>query len=166
MKLIIACDPIGGIGYNNKLPWDKLQGDLPRFKDLTKGKIIVMGRKTWDSLPIKPLPGRINYVYTSDSYSLPLIHNNRNGMAKFETTSVYGFNNLNMLNNLNDNAFIIGGAQLIEKTWIKINEVHLSRTKDHYTCDRFIDLVYLEDNFKIIKSTEHIDHFYEIWRRD
>lgn len=44
MKLIIACDPKGGIGYQNKLPWDKLQGDLPRFKELTTGKIVLMGR--------------------------------------------------------------------------------------------------------------------------
>jgi dihydrofolate reductase len=55
MKLIVACDPKGGIGYNNKLPWSKIEGDLPRFKELTTGKVILMGRNTWDSLPKKPL---------------------------------------------------------------------------------------------------------------
>jgi len=34
MKLIVACDPSGGIGYKNRLPWGRLQGDLPRFKEL------------------------------------------------------------------------------------------------------------------------------------
>ena len=67
MKLIVACDPKGGIGYNNKLPWSNIQGDLPRFKNLTQGQIIVMGRNTWDSLPKKPLPNRFNVVVTSKS---------------------------------------------------------------------------------------------------
>ena len=43
MRLIIACDPNGGIGYKNKLPWHKIEGDLPRFKRLTENKIVVMG---------------------------------------------------------------------------------------------------------------------------
>ena len=65
MKLILACDPKGGIGYKNKLPWNKIQGDLPRFKRLTDDCIIVMGRKTWESLPVKPLPNRTNLIITS-----------------------------------------------------------------------------------------------------
>ena len=52
MKLIIACDPKGGIGYNGKLPWTNLQGDLPRFKALTSNQVVLMGRKTWESLQI------------------------------------------------------------------------------------------------------------------
>jgi dihydrofolate reductase len=55
MKLSIAADPNGGIGYKNRLPWIKLQGDLPRFKYLTDNQTVIMGRNTWDSLPIKPL---------------------------------------------------------------------------------------------------------------
>jgi dihydrofolate reductase len=55
MKLIVACDPKGGIGYNNKLPWSNIQGDLPRFKNLTQGQVVVMGRNTWDSLPKKAI---------------------------------------------------------------------------------------------------------------
>ncbi len=53
MKLIIACDPNGGIGYENRLPWSNIQGDLPRFKRLTEGQTVIMGRNTWDSLPKK-----------------------------------------------------------------------------------------------------------------
>lgn len=52
------------IGKNNQLPW-KMPSDLKRFKELTTGKIIVMGRKTYDSIG-KPLPKRINVVVTSN----------------------------------------------------------------------------------------------------
>ena len=65
MKAILACDTHGGIGYKNKLPWKNLQGDLPRFKALTTGQPIVMGKNTWDSLPFKPLPNRLNIVVSS-----------------------------------------------------------------------------------------------------
>ncbi len=53
------------IGKNGKLLW-QLPGDLPRFRALTDGHPVVMGRKTWDSLPPKfrPLPGRTNIVVT------------------------------------------------------------------------------------------------------
>lgn len=166
MKLIIACDPTGGIGYKNKLPWDKLEGDLPRFKELTNGKVVVMGRKTWDSLPVKPLPNRLNYIYTSDPYSLPFVYNYKNGINhEKNVTCIFGFNDLKTLKYFNENACIIGGADLINKTWDRIHEIHLSRTKSHYACDKFIDLVYLENNFGLVESTEYTDHYYEIWTR-
>ena len=45
MKLIIACDPKGGIGYKDKLPWNRIQGDLPRFKKLTENKKLRLRKK-------------------------------------------------------------------------------------------------------------------------
>jgi dihydrofolate reductase len=55
----------GVIGRDGGLPW-RLSDDLKRFKALTLGKPVIMGRKTWDSLPKKPLPGRLNVVLTRD----------------------------------------------------------------------------------------------------
>ena len=51
------------IGKDGAIPWH-ISDDLKRFKALTMGHTIVMGRKTWDSLPKKPLPGRTNIVVT------------------------------------------------------------------------------------------------------
>jgi dihydrofolate reductase len=65
--LVVACAENGVIGANGTLPWGRLEGDLPRFKHLTMGKPCIMGRKTWDSLPKKPLPGRTNIVVTRNS---------------------------------------------------------------------------------------------------
>ena len=55
----------GVIGRGGDLPW-RLKTDLQRFKALTLGKPVIMGRKTWDSLPRKPLPGRMNIVLSRD----------------------------------------------------------------------------------------------------
>jgi dihydrofolate reductase len=56
----------GVFGKDGGLPW-RLKSDLQMFKALTMGKPIIMGRKTWESLPIKPLPGRMNIVLTRDA---------------------------------------------------------------------------------------------------
>jgi dihydrofolate reductase len=61
--LVVAIADNGVIGKDGAIPWH-ISEDLKRFKALTLGHTVVMGRKTWDSLPKKPLPGRINVVVT------------------------------------------------------------------------------------------------------
>ena len=63
ITLILALADNGVIGRNGAIPW-RITDDLKRFKALTMGKTVVMGRKTWDSLPKKPLPDRRNIVVT------------------------------------------------------------------------------------------------------
>ena len=67
LHLIFARAANGIIGNNNALPWH-LPEDMAHFKRLTLGCPVIMGRKTWDSLPVKfrPLPGRLNVVLTRD----------------------------------------------------------------------------------------------------
>lgn len=64
VTLIVATDRQGGIGLGGGLPW-RLPDDLRRFKALTLGKPVVMGRRTWDSIG-RPLPGRLNIVVSRD----------------------------------------------------------------------------------------------------
>ena len=149
MKLILACDPSGGIGYQNRLPWSNIQGDLPRFKNLTQGQIIVMGRNTWDSLPKKPLPNRFNVVVTSKSIDNTITIND----ISLQFYSEY------------PNAWIIGGAQLVNTSWWAVDEVHLTRTFAEYTCDTHIDLLKLQNEFVCWFKEDHTDHSYEIWKR-
>ncbi|MBC6981063.1 dihydrofolate reductase [Caulobacter sp. 17J80-11] len=65
LALVVARARNGVIGREGALPW-RLKSDLALFKQVTLGKPIVMGRKTWDSLPRKPLPGRLNLVLSRD----------------------------------------------------------------------------------------------------
>jgi dihydrofolate reductase len=152
MTLILACDPNGGIGYQNKLPWTNIRGDLPRFKRLTEGQTVIMGRNTWDSLPKKPLPGRLNFVVSSSE--LEAEHHNVIRVPDME------------FNQPDDVEFwIIGGARLVETSWKNIDEIHLTKVYDHYACDTFIDLLYIEHNYVRTYSEMFPDHTYEIWKK-
>ncbi|OIR21677.1 MAG: hypothetical protein BEU01_02155 [Marine Group III euryarchaeote CG-Epi4] len=64
--ILVATSPEGVIGKDNAIPWYYSE-DLKRFKRLTIGKTVIMGRNTWESLPIKPLPERRNIVITKSS---------------------------------------------------------------------------------------------------
>jgi len=68
ISLIAAMARNNVIGLDNKLPW-RLPADLAWFKKNTLGKPLLMGRKTWESLPFRPLPGRKHFVITrTDDY--------------------------------------------------------------------------------------------------
>lgn len=71
ITIIVAAAQDGAIGKGGDLLWH-LSGDLKRFKALTTGNAVIMGRKTWESLPKRPLPNRLNVVVTSYStYDAP-----------------------------------------------------------------------------------------------
>lgn len=150
MKLILACTPSGGIGYNNKLPWDNISGDLARFKKLTTGQVVIMGRNTWNSLPKKPLPGRLNFVVSSKTLVLPF--------GAIPIPNLHHFTDFK-------EAWLIGGAKLVNSSWDMIDEVHLTKTMKEYTCDSFVDLLYLETNFTCSRNEFNGDHVYQIWKR-
>ena len=68
MTVLLTLGPVararnGVIGRDGDLPW-RLGADMRRFRALTLGKPVIMGRKTWESLPRRPLPGRLNLVLT------------------------------------------------------------------------------------------------------
>ena len=65
LAIVVARARNGVIGRGGALPW-RLKGDMALFKATTLGKPVIMGRKTWDSLPKKPLPGRANIVLSRD----------------------------------------------------------------------------------------------------
>ncbi|MBL4673903.1 MAG: dihydrofolate reductase [Arenicella sp.] len=99
--LIAAVGENGEMGHNNELLWH-LPGDLPRFKALTMGSPIIMGRKTFDSIG-RALPGRLNIVLTAnndwhaDGVSVASSIDSALELAKSTST---------------DKAFVIGGGQI------------------------------------------------------
>ena len=109
-SLIAARGRNNVIGSEGDLPW-RLSSDLKLFKAITRGKPVIMGRKTWESLPRKPLPGRLNIVVTrQDGY-------------RAEGAQVVGdlgdaFDAAFIRANMDkvDEIFVIGGAQIYAAT--------------------------------------------------
>lgn len=149
MKLILACDLKGGIGYQNKLPWH-IPLDLKRFKNLTQNGVVVMGRKTWESLPKKPLPNRVNVVIS-------------NTIKELDNAIVLP--NIGRLKSADD-VWVIGGNNLVESVWEFIHEIHLTLVLSEHICDTFIDLEKIKNNFIQVSGSGYGDHSYEVYKRN
>jgi dihydrofolate reductase len=129
LTLVVAVAKNGVIGRDGDLPW-RLSSDLKRFKAATMGKPVLMGRKTWESLPRKPLPGRKNLVLSRD--------------AQFKAESAWLYTDLAAMlaagramamADGGDEVCIIGGAHLFEATLpladrILLTEVNLEPEGD------------------------------------
>jgi dihydrofolate reductase len=100
ISIIVAVSDDWGIGRDNDLLWH-IPEDLKRFKRLTMGKCIIMGKKTWESLPRKPLPGRKNIVITD----IP---------SECIDCSVTAYSIEDAINKCdkNEEAFVIGGGSI------------------------------------------------------
>ncbi len=101
LSIIVAQAENRAIGLNGDMPWH-LSGDLKRFKTLTMGHPVVMGRRTWESLPKCPLAGRRNIVFSQSA-----------DFAPEGAEVVRSVNELfNLLRDSDDEVFIIGGGRI------------------------------------------------------
>ena len=127
---IVAVDENWGIGFNGEL-LEKIPEDMKQFRLLTHKRTILMGRKTWDSLPKKPLPDRLNLVITR-------------GERKFDNMTVF----INMeeakvrakevAKNHNDEWFVIGGGQIYKELLPFCNRVYVTKIfKSHNNVDTY-----------------------------
>ena len=121
LAMIVAMDEEGFIGRGNDLPW-KLSSDLSRFKKLTEGdgfNAVIMGRKTWDSLPdaFRPLPERLNIVMSRDTaWEHEDADNALYPGRAIEIAYADGC----------EECWIIGGAQIYEMFIEHVNEIHVT----------------------------------------
>ena len=119
ITLIFASTENGVIGNNGKLPWPPLKGELKLFKETTINNTVIMGRKTFQSLPVGPLPDRINVVLTRKITFLDRWNSFKFNMTHFNTKLVYVSEK--SVNKFLDNflymrdAFIIGGAEIFKR---------------------------------------------------
>ena len=131
------------IGKDNKLPWH-LPEDLQYFKDKTKGRVLIMGRKTFDSLIAmlgKPLPGRFHIVITrNQSYDY---HDADFGkMVEVVSSLSHAMELAHMLTTkfpqkFGDEVFIIGGAEIYKQSLELIQRLYLTVIEKDYEGDAF-----------------------------
>ena len=155
IRAILACDQEWGIGKNGALPWPHNSADLRWFKDHTKNSTVIMGRKTWESLPIKPLPNRENIVVTSGLIKGPDV-----------VVDMRSFYKILPQIKFQKDVWIIGGAQLVEHCLDVIDEFYLSRIQSIYNCDTFLPADLIMDKFNLYDAEEtDSDLYIEKWAR-
>jgi dihydrofolate reductase len=162
INIIVAMTKNHGIGYNNKLPW-YIPDDLKRFKKLTTGSIIVMGRKTWDSLPIKPLPNRKNIILSRDNISRDNI--SRDNISRdISNENILFINDLNLINNIKSDIWIIGGSEIYKLALNKlhIDNIYVTEINNDYECDKFFPEI--PNNFNISYEEYNELYSYKIYK--
>lgn len=143
-KLIIiaAAAENNALGINNGLPWH-LPDDFKRFKSLTTGHKIIMGRKTLESFP-KALPNREHIVITRDKHYQP----------KFKCTVVNSIEAAIKLSANDAQAYIIGGGEIYKQSLDFATHIELTRVHAEVDADTFFPEINLED-WKLINEEYH-----------
>ena len=117
IALIAAMSRDRVIAKNGKIPWH-YSSDLKFFRKTTMGSVVIMGRKTWESLPKKPLPGRINLVLSRD-------------MAFLQSWADYGIETSSSLEEAlrrhqDAKVFIIGGGEVYRQSLPHADKIYLT----------------------------------------
>lgn len=132
--MILATDIEGCIGYNNDLPY-KFKEDLKNFKKLTTNGVVIMGRKTFESMGSRPLPNRINFILSKSMDVGFLVEN------------TYVFNTIEDLFDVIDssysekNVWIIGGSEIYKQFLPICDEIyHTKINAIAEKCDTYFNL--------------------------
>lgn len=146
--IIVCTDQNGGIGKEGKIPWH-LPEDIKRFKELTLNSTVIMGRKTWDSIPFKfkPLPDRDNFILTRKI--LPVNEFSNNGRVKYFTNFDDALENVKT-----DKIFVIGGSFIYDQALKhpKVRIVYLTRINKYFNCD--VNFFLEEKDFDILEKSD------------
>lgn len=169
-SILVATNLSNGIGINNTLPW-KIKADMALFKTMTttapegKFNVVIMGRKTFESLPdaVRPLPHRMNLVITTNhdypAEGITIIPTLEAGLSRCASDPTV------------NRVFVIGGAQVYETAieHHKLDTIYLTRVINAAPCDAFFPTIperfKLSQHSGIIDTPEKIQIQFEVWRR-
>lgn len=160
ISLVVAAAQNNAIGKDNKLLWH-LPRDLKFFKDLTWGMVVVMGRKTFESLG-KPLPGRLNIVVTTNpawkAEGVRVVSGLQQGI---DLAAAEHFKEI----------FIIGGGAIYEQSMALADKIYLTRVHARPVADTFFpelntNVWKLESKEDFESDEKHaFDFSFEVWKK-
>ena len=159
ISAIVAVDNDWGIGFNGEL-LEHIPEDLKYFKELTMNNIVVMGRKTWDSLPKKPLPKRLNVV---------ICHTNTIDYYEAVCCNLEEAIEMIKFSQEKDNRewFVIGGGQIYKQLLPLCKKVYVTKIyKKHENIDAFFPNLDETDEWKatpVSDVREYNDISYQFW---
>jgi dihydrofolate reductase len=160
LNLIVATDSVGLIGNKGELPWD-LPEDLKYFKQTTEGHLVVMGRKTFQSIG-KPLSNRINVIMT---------RNGKHDDLFFGRDTVV-MSKLSQVRDLakNQDVFVIGGAQIYKMFYQYAKHLYITRIDGEFEGDTYFE--WDEDDWTLLEREKGIkddknpyDYYFEKYKR-
>ncbi len=128
VSIIVAYDKNRGIGKDNALCW-RQSNDLSRFKKLTTGHTVVMGRKTFESIG-RALPNRRNIVITRQNLEIP---------------QVEVLNNINNIKEIEGEVFIIGGGEIYKNCLILADRIFATEIDCEIDADTYFTEINEED---------------------
>ena len=162
ISLIVCHDSKGGIGKNGKLPWN-VPEDLALFREITIGKnknnVVIMGRKTWDSIPDKfrPLRDRVNIVFTKETRDE---QENVHFVSSMEECAKI----IGKLERIPDEVFAIGGSQIYKMFGHIAKKSYVTVLSKDHQCDTFFNahVDQSEPNWQItntVQLSDDVIHF-------
>ena len=153
MKAIVAADLDWGIGYEGKL-LERIPDDMKLFKQLTFDHVIVMGRKTLESLPGgKPLEGRTNIVLSRDEKFT--LGNEPGVILRRSVDDV--LESLKKVHYTRD-VFIIGGAEIYKEFLQYCDIIYVTKSQKRYTADRFFKNLDIGREFRLLTASDPYTH--------
>jgi dihydrofolate reductase len=144
ISIIVAVSDDWGIGKNNDLLWH-ISEDLKRFKRLTTGKTVIMGKKTWESLPKRPLPGRRNIVLTD----VP-------GEKTDGAVTVYSIDEALRICENRDEAFVIGGGSVYRQFMPLSDKLYITHVHRNAAADIYFPVIDM-NKWKVIEKEEYTE---------
>lgn len=151
ISIITAIGKNNELGKNNKLLWD-LPNDMTYFRDKTRGHIIIMGRKTFESIG-KPLPGRQNIVITTDPHygeaGVTVAHSYDDALTLCDFV------------NYPDEVFVIGGAQIYTAALPTADTLYITHVDGKFDADTFFPNFDLNTWKEVSKESHPPDQYHQ-----
>jgi dihydrofolate reductase len=148
LALVLARARNGVIGRDGGLPW-RLKSDMALFKATTLSKPVIMGRKTWDSLPRRPLPGRLNIVLSRDGSFEPeqaLVCENFGDALQIAREHA--------IDDGAEEVCVIGGATIFQEAWPKAKRLYITEVQADVEGDVLFP-AFDETVWKEVRREEH-----------
>ena len=160
-NIIVAYCKNYGIGLNNNLPWN-IRSDLFKFSKLTRGNgnsAIIMGKNTWNSLPIQPLPSRDNLIL-SKSLDINIEKYNDKNKKKYYAKSFDTIEKINeyCIDRNYETIWVIGGSKIynlfLTHKLIKIDKIYVTYIDKEFECDVFFPKINTS-KYNFIEQSQH-----------
>jgi dihydrofolate reductase len=154
---ILAHDSKYGIGKEGKMPWSHNDADMKWFRECTMGHVVVMGRKTWESIDNKKLPKRVNFVVSRSN-------------IKGVPDCVYYGTMSHLIKLLKDkypdlDIWFIGGSEIYRQAMPLCDNIYVTEFPGDYECDTFVDMKQYLAGYSKTDTKEESGLSFSIWRK-